>query len=100
MRSVDIPVANVGDLVIRPEFVALMKDIAAPCEEPRSFEPAPTAVIASLIGGGSLAPSDVFAARDNITSPLAPWLFGIALAGALGELLLRRRSTIPPAARS
>jgi hypothetical protein len=100
IRSVDIPVANVGDLVIRPEFVALMKDIAAPCEEPRSFEPAPTAVIASLIGGGSLAPSDVFAARNDITSPLAPWLFGIALAAALGELFLRSRATIPTMARS
>jgi len=100
IRSVDIPVANVGDLVIRPEFVALLKDIAAPCEEPHSSKPAATAVMASLSGGGSLAPSDVFAARSDITSPLAPWLLGIALAAALGELLLRRDSTIPTAARS
>jgi aerotolerance regulator-like protein len=93
ITSVDIPVANVGDLVIRPEFIALLKDIAAPCEEPHSSEPAPTAVMASLSGGGSLAPSDVFAARNDVTSPLAPWLLGIALAAALGELFLRTPTT-------
>lgn len=100
ITSVDIPVANVGDFVIRPEFVALLKDIAAPCEEPHSSEPAATAVMASLGGGTSLAPSDVFAARNDITSPLAPWLLGIALAAALGELLLRRGSSIPSVSRS
>jgi len=71
MVSVDIPVANVGDLVIRPEFVALVKDITAPCEEPHSSKPASTAVMALLTGGPRLAPSDVFAARNDITSPLA-----------------------------
>ena len=100
IRSVAIPVANVGDLVIRAEFIALVRDISSPCEEARSSKPATTAVIASLTGGGALAPSDVFAARNDITSPLAPWLLGIALAAALGELLLRRSSSIPTAARS
>jgi hypothetical protein len=100
IRSVDIPVANVGDLVIRPEFIALMKDVAAPCQGPHSSKPATTAVMASLSKGANLAPSDVFAARNDITSPLAPWLFGIALAAAIGELFLRRASSIPTAARS
>ncbi len=100
IRSVDIPVANVGDLVIRPEFVALTKEIAAPCGERHSSKPVSAAAIASLSGSGKLAPSDAFTARNDITSPLAPWLLGIALAAALAELFLRRGSSIPTAARS
>jgi hypothetical protein len=100
IRSVDIPVVNIGDLVIRPEFIALTKEIAAPCGERHSSKPASAAVIASLSGGGRLAPSDGFTARSDITSPLAPWLLGIALVAALTELLLRRGSSIPTAVRS
>ena len=38
-----------------------------------------------------LAPTDAFAARQDVDSPLAPWLFGLALAAALAELVVRRR---------
>jgi len=100
IRSVDIPVANVGDLVIRPEFVALTKEIGAPCGERHSSKPVSAAAIASLSGGGKLAPSDAFTARNDVMSPLAPWLFGIALAAALAEMFLRRGSSIPTVARS
>jgi hypothetical protein len=92
IRSVAIPVAAVGDLVIRPEFIALVREIAAPCGDPRSTQPLASTVIASLGGRGRLAPGDAFAARHDIPSPLAPWLFGIALAAALSELLVRRIS--------
>ncbi len=95
IRSVAIPVAAVGDLVIRPEFIALVREIVAPCGEPRSTRPLASTVIASLGGRGHLAPGDAFAARQDIASPLAPWLFGIALAGALAELLVRRISSNP-----
>ncbi len=90
IRSVAIPVAAVGDLVIRPEFIALVREIAAPCGEPQSTTPVASAVIASLGGRGRLAPGDAFAARQDIALPLAHWLFGIALAAALAELLVRR----------
>jgi hypothetical protein len=92
IRSVAIPVAAVGDLVIRPEFIALVREIAAPCGDPRSTQPLASTVIASLGGHARLAPGDAFTARDDIASPLAPWLFGIALAAALSELLVRRIS--------
>jgi len=95
IRSVAIPVAAVGDLVIRPEFIALVREITAPCGEARSTRPLASTIIASLGGRGGLAPSDAFAARQDIASPLAPWLFGIALAAALAELLVRRRSPNP-----
>jgi hypothetical protein len=94
IRSVAVPVAAVGDLVIRSEFVALVKEIAGPCGEPRSMEPLASAVIASLSGRGGLAPSDAFRARQDVASPLAPWLFGIALAAALVELFVRRISPV------
>lgn len=95
IRSVAIPVKGIGDLVIRPEFIALMREIAAPCGEARSTTPLASTVIASLSGRGPLATNDSFAARRDIASPLAPWLLGIALAAALAELLVRRVSPNP-----
>jgi len=90
VRSVAVPVAAVGDLVIRPEFVALVREIVAPCGEARSDKPLAPTSIASLGGRGPLASADAFAARQDIASPLAPWLFGIALAAALAELFVRQ----------
>jgi len=98
IRSVAIPVESAGDLVIRSEFIALVREIVAPCGESRSTRPLASTLIASLGGRGKLAPSDAFTARQDIASPLAPWLLGIALAAALAELLVRRRSPNPVAA--
>jgi hypothetical protein len=95
IRSVAIPVTAVGDLVIRPEFIALMREIAAPCGESRSTTPLASTVMASLGGRGPLATNDAFAARRDIASPLVPWLFAIALAAALAELFVRRVSPNP-----
>jgi hypothetical protein len=91
LRSVAIPVARAGDLVLRPEFVKLLEAITAPCGEPfsRDFVGAPR--LAWLAGTGGLAPADAFATRQDIDSPLSPWLFGLALAAALTELVVRRR---------
>jgi hypothetical protein len=90
MRSVAIPVQAAGDLVIRPEFVRLVEAIAAPCGDRVRSVPLAASVIASLTGGRGLAPGSTFSAREDVTSPLAPWLFGLALAAALAELLVRR----------
>ena len=90
LRSVAIPVPVAGDLVIRPEFVQLVAAVAAPCGEKLSPDVLPAPVVASLSGTGRLATGSAFAARDDLASPLAPWLFGIALAAAIGELLARR----------
>ena len=90
LRSVAIPVPIAGDLVIRPEFVELVAVISAPCGEKRSPDVLPASVVASLAGTGGLATGSAFAAREDVASRLAPWLFGIALAAAIGELLARR----------
>ena len=89
VRSVAIPVAVAGDLVIRREFVRLMEEITGPCGGGRSTALLSPEVVASLAGRGILAPRDDFSARGDMTSPLAPWLFGLALLAALAELLVR-----------
>jgi len=91
LRSVGIPVASAGDLVLRPEFVKLVEVISAPCGELFSGLVAGAPQVATLVGTGGLAPADAFAARQDVDSPLAPWLFGLALAAALAELVVRRR---------
>jgi hypothetical protein len=95
LRSVAIPVQVAGDLVIRSEFVRLVEGIAAPCGERGSPVPLSASAVASLAGSGRLASGGEFAAREDVASPLAPWLFGIALAAAIGELLARVRRRRP-----
>ena len=90
LRSVAIPIPVAGDLVIRPEFVRLVETIAGPCGDKLSPTPLANPIVASLAGAGRLASGKAFTARDDIASPLAPWLFGIALAAAIGELFARR----------
>jgi hypothetical protein len=91
LRSVAIPVARAGDLVLRPEFVKLVEAITAPCGEPFSGGSLAASQLATLTGTGGLAPADAFPTREDVHSPLAPWLFGLALAAALAELVVRRR---------
>ena len=90
LRSVAIPVPVAGDLVIRPEFVQLIAAIAAACGEKASPDVLPAPVVASLAGTGGLAAGSAFAVREDLASPMAPWLFGIALAAAIGEMFARR----------
>ena len=92
VRSVAIPVVGVGDLVIRPEFVSLVNSLAAPCGGLVSANALGEKAVASLTGSGPLALGKDFAPRRDVPSPLAPWLLGLALAAAFGELLVRRRT--------
>jgi hypothetical protein len=92
LKSVGIPVTDVGDLVIRPEFQRLVEVVTAPCGDLVAATPLAASGVASLGGAGHLAPRDAFIPRDNIPSPLAPRLFGLALIAALAELVVRSRS--------
>jgi hypothetical protein len=92
IRSVAIPIPIAGDLVIRPEFVRLVEAIAGPCGDKFSPTPVAAPIVASLAGGGMLATGNAFTAGEDVVSPLAPWLFGIALVAAIGELFARRLS--------
>ena len=90
LRSVAIPVPVAGDLVIRPEFVRIVEAIVGSCGDKLSPTPLAAPIVASLAGSGRLASGKAFTARKNIASPLAPWLFAIALAATVGELFARR----------
>jgi hypothetical protein len=91
IKSVAIPVVGIGDLVIRSEFVALVNSIASPCGGSSFGAPKSGDALAALAGTGLLATSSYFPAREDIESPLAPWLFGIASLAALAELFVRRK---------
>ncbi|MDQ3227758.1 MAG: BatA domain-containing protein [Chloroflexota bacterium] len=88
-RSVAIPVTQAGDLVIRPEFIQLTRDLIAPCRADARPPPLAAAKLMSLAGAGGFAPRDAFRTRADVKSVLAPWLFAFALAAAIAELFVR-----------
>jgi hypothetical protein len=90
-RSVAIPVTPVGDLVIRHEFVRMVAALSRPCASKTSLILAEPNVVAKLAGQGGLAPRTAFQPVTDKRSELAPWLFALALAAAIGELFARRR---------
>jgi hypothetical protein len=92
-RSVAIPVTPVGDLVIRHEFVRLVSTLGGPCAWRKALIPADPAAVAKLAGKGGLAPREAFQPLTDTRSELAPWLFALALAAAIGELFVRRRGS-------
>jgi hypothetical protein len=91
VRSVAIPVTPVGDFVIRRDFVHLVASLSRPCARTTSLIPADPADVARLEGKGGLAPRAAFQPLTDAHSDLAPWLFALALAAAIGELFVRRR---------
>jgi hypothetical protein len=91
VRSVAIPVTPIGDFVIRHDFVRLVASLSRPCARITSLIPADPKDIAKLEGEGGLAPRAAFQPLTDANSDLAPWLFALALAAAIGELFVRRR---------
>ncbi len=91
IRSVAIPVTRGGDLVIRTEFVRLVRMLTAPCSANARPIPAAAARLAALAGTGGLAPGNAFRARSGVKSSVAPWLLALALVAALTELFVRNR---------
>ena len=93
VRSVAVPVARVGDLVIRRDFVRFVAALAGDCASRTAMRTADAQAVARLAGSGGLASRDAFRPRGDIRSDLAPWLLGIAIAAAIAELFVRRRKT-------
>ena len=99
IRSVAVPVIAAGDLVIRGDFVRFVAAITGDCSG-RSLEPMTSAAVASLTGTGGMASREAFRARTDVKSTLGPWLLGLAIALAIAELLVRRRSGSPSIGRA
>lgn len=91
IRSVAIPVSAAGDFVLRPDFHALIRELAQPCGGAPAYEPIAPASLAMLTGTGGLAPSGAFAKPPAEISPATQWLLFGSLLCALLELLARRR---------
>jgi hypothetical protein len=92
IRSVDIPVTPVGDLVIRHDWTRFVASLSGLCASVTSLIPADPGAVAHLEGKGGLAPREAFQPLTDAHSPLAPWLFALALSAAIGELFVRRRA--------
>jgi hypothetical protein len=92
IRSVAIPVTPVGDLVIRHAWIRFVASLSGPCASVTSLDLADPGDVAKLEGKGGLAPREAFQPLTDAHSPLAPWLFALALAAAIGDLFLRRRA--------
>lgn len=90
-RSVGVAVTPVGDLAIRREFVRFLATLSRPCAARASLAPADPTAIARLEGQGGLAPRTAFQPLTDVASVLSPWLFALAIAAAIAELVLRRR---------
>jgi hypothetical protein len=88
LRSVAVDVAEAGDLVLRPAFHRVARELLRPCgAAPGS--PVTPAQLASLGRDGPLAPANAFATRGaSARSTAAPWLWGAALVLALGLALI------------
>ncbi len=92
IRSVAIPVTPIGDLVIRHDWTRFVASLSGPCASVTSLIPADPVDVAKLEGKGGLAPREAFQPLTDAHSPLAPWLFALALAAAIGEIFVRRRA--------
>jgi hypothetical protein len=91
IRSVAVPVNPVGDLPLRTSFINFAAAMAQACAGRSARNPISPTSLASLAGRGGLAPRDAFLPRDDVRSTVAPWLLGLALVAAIGELFVRRR---------
>jgi hypothetical protein len=94
VRSVAVPVTQIGDLVIRNDYKRFASAISGECASRASAIAASPEKIAALAGSGGLASRESFRPRSDTHSVWAPWLLALAIAAAIAELFVRRRRNI------
>jgi hypothetical protein len=87
-RDVAVALPAAGDLVLTAGYRRFVAALAGPCGLPVGSRPPARPVAAQR---GTHIPARAIEAAADVASPLVPWLLGLALAAALGELVLRRR---------
>ncbi|HEX5970863.1 MAG TPA: BatA domain-containing protein [Gemmatimonadaceae bacterium] len=94
VRRVGIGVPVAGDLPLSPTFQRIVNGLSDACtgSRARTGMPVDSARVSALVAGGGAASGSVLASGTERPAPVAPWLLALALACALAELLLRRRS--------
>lgn len=92
VRSTNIPVSSKGDLVIRPEFVSIVRELFRPCTPATKFAPASEAHLIRLKGGSAAARRTAFPASTSPASRLPFWLFLAGVAFLVAEQILRHRA--------
>ena len=92
IRNVAIQVPEVGDLVLRENFLRLTRTLLLPCSGWSTGAPAPPAWLDSLRGREALFASSAVAGRVDQKTPAHRWLLlSAALVFALEPLVRRRR---------
>lgn len=92
LREVGVGVPVAGDLPLRSSFRRIVNGLTAACIGHRAASGPllDSARAARIAGGAGAARGASLTGRDQRTSPVTPWLLGVALACALAELALRR----------
>lgn len=91
MRSVAVGIPVAGDLPLRGAFRRIVQGLMAACSRDGSSGAAADTVVARLRGPERLASGDALADESERPHPLVPWLLGVALVCAMGELVVRAR---------
>lgn len=100
IRSTNIPIPQRGDLVLRPEFVAIVSGLLQPCSARVLFSAAPDSYVTRLRGGTTAAPGHVLPAPPPRQSPFTIWLLMASIGFLVMEQIARRSSrggpNLPP----
>lgn len=91
IRHVAVSVPLAGDLALRAAFRRVAQGLMAPCSGNGVSGPADGAAVARVRGPEGLASAQRLADPARRSHPLVPWLLGVALACAFGELVVRAR---------
>jgi len=99
VRVVGIGIPEAGDLPLSPVFHRIVDGLTERCAGAgvRVGAPLDSARVATMTGSRPMASGRALAAGVERPTPIASWLLGLALACAVGELLLRRREEVEAA---
>lgn len=94
IRAVGVGVPLAGDLTLRPALIRFQEAVTGACGAGVRDDGASDPIVRSLARGGAAASAPLFAVDDD-SSPLAPWLVGLALLALAAESFVRRRDGAP-----
>jgi hypothetical protein len=92
VRTVSVPVAVEGDLVLRERFRRVVHDLLGPCGGARDLTPADSAAVRMITGAAPVAvATSSLPPHPDAGRAAMPWLLALALLFLVAEQLVRRR---------